>query len=224
MPSAAATVPVPSDLQNIPQSTGRSPATQNALDFVRALKAPTDPPHLLGPTKIEIAQAAWNNNSFYMPNKAETIVEWIMTRFLKDKAKDPCVNPLGASEILSLIALYSAANPILDVQYWALLEGVLFVQSDVQIRDKAWLAPLLSRIPIAPIAVSLLSLYSRQDVMMAPALEPKACRCLSALWSLAVPKFSSEALLECFGTLLDYLCSHDATEIAICEGFLTQLA
>ena len=94
MPSNATNEPQSSDLQKNSSSAAPSPATQNALDLVRALKAPTDPPHPSGPTKVEIALAAWNNGSFYMPNKSETIVEWTLTRLLKDKAKDPYVNLL----------------------------------------------------------------------------------------------------------------------------------
>ncbi|THH28128.1 hypothetical protein EUX98_g6060 [Antrodiella citrinella] len=184
-------VPLPSDLQNIPGiATSSSSTTQNALDLVRALKAPADPPHLPGPTKIQIAQAAWNNNSFYMPNKAETIAEWILTRLLKDKTKDP------------------KTNPLLDIQYWILLEDVL-IKTDARIRDKAWLIPLLNRIPIAPIVVSFVSLCS-QSAMPAP--EAIASRCLSAIWPLAVPKFSSEALLECYGALLDYAATRNAAQ------------
>ncbi|KAH8100543.1 Urb2/Npa2 family-domain-containing protein [Cristinia sonorae] len=164
-------------------------ATHNALEFVRALKAPTDPPVLPGPSKIDIAEAAWNNNAFYMPNKAETIVEWILTRLLKDRAKDPSV------------------NPILDVRYWSLLENVLFAQADIQLRDKAWLVPLLNRIPIAPIAVSLVSLCSQHAVETSIDLEAKGCQCLFFLWPLAVPKFNSESLLECYGAFLVYFAS-----------------
>ncbi|TCD70050.1 hypothetical protein EIP91_005031 [Steccherinum ochraceum] len=198
--SATATIPPPSDLQNISPSSRNSAATQNALDFVRALKAPADPPFSSGPSKVQTAKAAWDNNSFYMPNKAETIVEWLLTRLLKDKAKDP------------------AANPLLDIQYWSLLEQVLFAQSNVQIRDKAWLIPLLNRIPLAPIVVSFVSLSSRHRD---GTLEAKACRCLSALWPLAVSKFSSEALLECFGVLSGYLAACDAIEYATNASFVT---
>lgn len=59
----------------------------SAQDFIRALKASSDPPHPGSPSKIKLAQNAWDDNGFYLPNKGEVIVEWLLTRFLKDKAK-----------------------------------------------------------------------------------------------------------------------------------------
>lgn len=117
-----------------------------------------------------------------------------------------------------LIVVHRPANPLLDIHYWSLLEQVLFAQSNVQIRDKVWLIPLLNRIPLAPIVVSFVSLSSRHRD---GTLEAKACRCLSALWPLAVSKFSSEALLECFGVLSGYLAACDATEYATNASFVT---
>lgn len=62
---------------------------QSAQEFIRALRAPSDPPHAGGPYKVELAQQAWDNASFYIPNKGEVIVDWLLTRLLKDKAKEP---------------------------------------------------------------------------------------------------------------------------------------
>lgn len=64
---------------------------RSAQDFIRALKAPADPPQPEGPSKIEIATAAWSDSSFYIPNKDEVITDWALTRLLKDKDKEPCV-------------------------------------------------------------------------------------------------------------------------------------
>lgn len=60
---------------------------QNAQDFIRALKAPFDPPQPGGPLKIDIARLAWDNAQLYVPNKSEAIVEWLLSRLLKDKSK-----------------------------------------------------------------------------------------------------------------------------------------
>lgn len=65
-------------------------ATQSSQSFIRALKAPSDPPLPEGPCKIEIAQDAWDNKSFYVPNKDEVIGDWLLTKLLKDKGKDAC--------------------------------------------------------------------------------------------------------------------------------------
>lgn len=55
---------------------------QSAQDFIRALKAHADPPNT---TRINLAISVWSDQSFHVPNKAETIAEFILTRLLKDK-------------------------------------------------------------------------------------------------------------------------------------------
>jgi hypothetical protein len=62
--------------------------TVDSQAFVRALKSPSDPPQSEGPPKIEIAREAWDNTSFYVPNKGEVVVDWLLTKLLKDKAKE----------------------------------------------------------------------------------------------------------------------------------------
>ena len=66
----------------------RPDAAYTSHDFVRVLRSASDPPTAGGPSKIEIAQEAWDNPSFYVPSKAEVIADWILTRFLKDKGKE----------------------------------------------------------------------------------------------------------------------------------------
>lgn len=61
----------------------------SAQSFVRALRAPTDPPRQGGPSKIDLAGAAWHETSFHIPRKAETILEWCLTRLLKDGTRPP---------------------------------------------------------------------------------------------------------------------------------------
>ena len=60
----------------------------SAQDLIRALKASSDPPQSGGPHKIQIAREAWDNESLYVPNKAETVAEWLLTRLLKDKDRE----------------------------------------------------------------------------------------------------------------------------------------
>jgi hypothetical protein len=52
----------------------------SAQEFVRALKLQSDPQ-----TKLELARKTWDDSSFLVPNKEENIVEWILTRLLKEK-------------------------------------------------------------------------------------------------------------------------------------------
>jgi hypothetical protein len=56
----------------------------SAQSFVRALRAPNDPPRQGDPSKIDIASAAWRETSFNVPRKSEVILEWCLTRLLKD--------------------------------------------------------------------------------------------------------------------------------------------
>lgn len=60
----------------------------SSQEFIRALKASSDPPNSDAPSKIEIASNAWNLSTFYVPNKDQVIADWILTRFLKEKNKD----------------------------------------------------------------------------------------------------------------------------------------
>lgn len=189
-------------------NSSSSPATQNALDFIRALKAPTDPPHQPGPSKIDIAYAAWHSDSFYMPNKAEIVVEWILTRLLKDKGKDACV-PSSVPTHSPLTDRHRLSSPALDIKYWTLLKSILLPQSVLQIQDKAWLVALLSRIPIVPIVVFFISTCSQHAAEVSEALELAACSTLSALWPLAVPRLNAESLLECAGAFFNHWSSCD---------------
>lgn len=59
----------------------------SAQDFIKALRAHPDPPHANGPSKIEIAREAWDSTDLDFPNKDEVVVDWLLTRLLKDKAK-----------------------------------------------------------------------------------------------------------------------------------------
>ena len=61
----------------------------SAQSFVRALRAPNDPPRQGDPSKIDIASAAWRETSFHVPRKAEVVLEWCLTRLLKDGTPHP---------------------------------------------------------------------------------------------------------------------------------------
>ncbi|KAH9921960.1 Urb2/Npa2 family-domain-containing protein [Epithele typhae] len=160
---------------------------QNAQDFIRALKAATDPPQAGGPLKIEIARQAWDNTSMYVPNKAEAIVEWLLSIMLKDKSRPPY-------------------NPLYDSRFWGLLSDVLCVPHAARASDhgraiRAWMVPLLNRIPISPIVLSYLEAYHSgcRDAVFGFEI---AARCIAVLWPLAAPKFNPETLLESFGAVI----------------------
>ncbi|KAJ7169665.1 Urb2/Npa2 family-domain-containing protein [Mycena filopes] len=153
-----------------------------AESIYQALKGP-DPPRVGGPSKIEIASSAWQDKSLYMPNKGELIVEWLLAKFLKDRAVSP---PL---------------NPLLDVRFWSLLSDIVFDSKSV----KHWLLPVLNRIPIAPVVTSFLQLLSAVEPELRASLSTAAHNSLSSIWPLAVHKISAESLLDCFGTFLGLL-------------------
>lgn len=59
----------------------------SAQHFVRALKASSDPPAPNGPLKISIAEQAWHDKSFYLPNKAEVVTEFLLSKFLRERGE-----------------------------------------------------------------------------------------------------------------------------------------
>jgi hypothetical protein len=58
----------------------------NSQAFVRALKAPSDPPAQDGPSKLEIAYAGWEREEFLVFNKEEVICEWLIGKLVKDRS------------------------------------------------------------------------------------------------------------------------------------------
>ena len=65
-------------------------ALKSSQSFVRALKSAADPPNENGPSKIQIARLGWDSPSFYIPRKSDLILEWILTRFHREKSKQRC--------------------------------------------------------------------------------------------------------------------------------------
>ncbi|CCM02194.1 uncharacterized protein FIBRA_04274 [Fibroporia radiculosa] len=162
-------------------------------DFIRALKAPSDPPRLDSSLKIELAREAWEDATFHLPNKGEVIADWILTRLLKDKVKE------------------GHANPLLDFRFWKLLADVLTSSKTVYVNAKftpvtikSWLLPILNRTPIAPIISGYFTMSHLVDHDTLP-LTTLVSQCIVVLWPLAASKFSPEMLLECLGAVLAYL-------------------
>ncbi|TBU64845.1 Urb2/Npa2 family-domain-containing protein [Dichomitus squalens] len=183
---------------------------QNAQDFIRALKAPSDPPHEGGPLKIDIARQAWEDSLLYVPNKAEAISDWLLSRLLKDRSRE------------------RSENPVFDTRYWLLLADVLACSSPAREGDpstrtsRPWLVPLLNRVPVAPIILSYFELLSESDSIDFEQYKLVAW-CVSVLWPLAVPKFSPETLLECFGAVLQLGVSSMLSALDGSPGTLQEL-
>ncbi|KAK7694415.1 hypothetical protein QCA50_001601 [Cerrena zonata] len=166
----------------------------SALDLVRSLKGPADPPTPDGLSKIDLAQQGWSNSALYMPNKAETILEWLLTRLLKDKVRDP------------------TANPMLNFKYWSLLNEVLTsvipaASNPLNNPARLWLVPLVNRVPIVPVLTTLLHLFSVDSYVAEEPLLSLALRSFYALWPYAAPKITLDSLLDCCGALFGYLAA-----------------
>ncbi|KAI0067870.1 hypothetical protein BV25DRAFT_1876669 [Artomyces pyxidatus] len=164
---------------------------QSSQNFVRALKASSDPPKPGGFSKIDIVRQAWDATSFYVPNKGEVIVDWILNRLLKDRTRD------------------SDFNPILDLRYWQVLSDILNpsepTTSQRILLTKTWLRPLVTRIPVAPIVASLFNLSIGLDGARRADLYSVSSGPIAILWPLAVQKMPPDMLLDCFGALLRVL-------------------
>ncbi|TFK41397.1 Urb2/Npa2 family-domain-containing protein [Crucibulum laeve] len=174
--------------------------TQSSQNFVRALKASSDPPTAGGPAKIEIARQAWDDASFYVPSKFEVVVDWILTRFLKDKGKE------------------SSSNSILDLRYWTLLSDVVTSQDSSSPSSstrflKTWLATILHRVPIAPIVGVFLHLFHDVESSVNAQLSAIVSSCLTVLWPLGT-------LLECWGALLEILKKEEPNQGLVHIGIL----
>ena len=98
---------------------GRMAPNHSSHEFVRALKSASDPPVPDGPLKVEIASHAWKDASFYVPRKAEVIVDWILGKLLKDRLKAPCVFII----ILSVQFCHDSYFTGLPTQFWTIVFG-----------------------------------------------------------------------------------------------------
>ncbi|KAF9073753.1 Urb2/Npa2 family-domain-containing protein, partial [Rhodocollybia butyracea] len=145
----------------------------SSQNFVRALKASSDPPNPAGPSKVEIARAAWDQRSFYAPRKAEVIVDLVLQRFLKN----------------------SEAS-ITDVPSWQLLLDVISSQT---LNHDSWLGPLVSRIHFTRILIQLFGSIARGTNLK---LSYAVRDCMAILWPFCASKVTTELLLECFGACL----------------------
>jgi hypothetical protein len=116
--------------------------------------------------------------------------------------------------LLVLISNSSEQNPVLDLRFWTLLQDILLFLSPQNSKTRSvhntWLTPLLNRVPLLPILLSLLSNSLDLSAQKRDELYLLSSRCLSLVWTLAAPKFSPDNLLECFGAVLRVLVTEAA--------------
>ncbi|KAF9451771.1 hypothetical protein P691DRAFT_698549 [Macrolepiota fuliginosa MF-IS2] len=173
----------------------------SAQDFVRALKASSDPPSPGGPRKIQIARQAWDSNTFYLPSKAEVIIEWILPALLKERARSV------------------STNSIFNQEYWKLLLDVLSDKSSSTTRPiKTWLTPLLHRTPLQPILSTFLT--KLREINCCDELANRFFSCIAIMWPISVQKMSSENLADLFGMLLQQADEADLSPGIVNIGML----
>ncbi|KAJ3815023.1 Urb2/Npa2 family-domain-containing protein [Lentinula aff. lateritia] len=150
----------------------------SSQSFVRALKASSDPPNIGGPSKIEISRAAWDQQSFHAPRKAEVIVELILNRFVK------------SHELQS----------VTDIASWQLLSDIITPPRSTT--THSWLAPLVSRVPFTRVVIQFFE--SVQNATFSDQCRDTriAHDCITILWPYCISKANTDLLLECFGACL----------------------
>ena len=211
---ASSPLPVGTPQGHICETMVSPQAAQSSHSFVRALKAPSDPPQPGGPHKIEMARETWNNTSFYVPNKGEVIVDWLLTKLLKEK--NGCVMFRKRFWISRLIDGIRRLSATLDLRYWALFADIIspidpHVQQTVLLRSsKTWLMPLLNHTPFAPIILAFLSSLRSLSTSDRLSLTPVVLRCMLVVWPLSVPKVTSDTLLECFAVVMKILAEDNS--------------
>lgn len=113
---------------------------------------------------------------------------------------------------------------MLDLRFWTLLQDILTFLSPEGSKTPSvhntWLIPLLNRVPLLPIVLSLLSNSMGLPARMRNELCHHASKSFAFVWSLAAPKFSPDHLLECLGALLQVLVV-EATEPGEKSGLTT---
>ncbi|KAJ3828501.1 Urb2/Npa2 family-domain-containing protein [Lentinula raphanica] len=150
----------------------------SSQNFVKALKASSDPPSVGSFSKLEIARAAWDQKTFYAPRKAEVIVDFILNRFVKS----------------------NETQSITDIATWTLLLDVITTSPST--KSDPWLAPLVSRVPFTRIVIQLFESLQHSPHDDHSQLTRIAHECLTISWPYCVPKINTDLLLDCFGACL----------------------
>ncbi|KAF9499876.1 hypothetical protein BDN71DRAFT_1586526 [Pleurotus eryngii] len=159
--------------------------SKSGLDLIHALKASSDPPVHGEKSKIDIAREAWNDQSFYLPGKAELLGDFILTRFAKDKEND------------------SATSSLLDIRYWTLLLALFSSAGSHPSSTKSWLSSSVNSFPVASVLAKFFKHHSTGP-LPSPDLISVSSKCFSTLWSLAGPKLPMDAILDCFTSFLEF--------------------
>lgn len=193
----------------------------SSQDFVRALKSPSDPPIQDGPSKINLATIVWDNSSLYVPRKAGVILEWLFTRFQKEKNIEP-VSPLLFEHIIRFSL--QCQKPLIDTAHWILATRILRAPGDTQ------LEPITCRISIPNILVLLLETLQSLPNDVQERLLIASLPTFQLLWPITLARTTLESLTDCLWsyialvgsntTEMNYTTLSDLTKIVV-DGFLS---
>ncbi|EJD55310.1 hypothetical protein AURDEDRAFT_155547 [Auricularia subglabra TFB-10046 SS5] len=181
-------------------------ALDSAHAFIRALKAPTDPPQAENRTKIQLAREAWDS-TLYVPSKSEVLVDWLLSQLLKNQRRVPLCSA-------SCSAAYAVPSALLDARYWTLLGDILERDAAAATaKSRAWLLPILIRVPVVPILAGVLNRLADEPAFSSSGIARSITRSYTVLLPLAVPKASQDALVDCFWALLHASATPGAQDV-----------
>ncbi|KAF8708451.1 Urb2/Npa2 family, partial [Rhizoctonia solani] len=112
----------------------------SSQEFIRALKAPKDPPRPGGIQKLDLARQAWELETLFIPSKAEVIVEWVL------------------QYLLSSGNVQGRESGVLDEKAWKLLADVFARTCHNSNLNKlpTWLNGVINRVAVLPVFTHLL--------------------------------------------------------------------
>ncbi|CAE6472618.1 unnamed protein product [Rhizoctonia solani] len=111
----------------------------SSQEFIRALKAPKDPPRPGGIRKIDLARQAWELETLFIPSKAEVIVEWVLQSLLAN----------GTAQ--------GTESGILDGKSWKLLADIIGTCPNPNLNSlPTWLNGVINRVAVWPLFTRLL--------------------------------------------------------------------
>ncbi|QRW19643.1 hypothetical protein RhiXN_01049 [Rhizoctonia solani] len=112
----------------------------SSQEFIRALKAPKDPPRPGGIRKLDLVRQAWELETLFIPSKAEVIVEWVL------------------QYLLSSGNIQGRESGVLDKKAWKLLADVFARTCPNSNLNKlpTWLNGVINRVAVLPVFTHLL--------------------------------------------------------------------
>lgn len=172
----------------------------SSQEFIRALKAPRDPPKPGGIRKVDLARQAWELESLFIPSKAEVIAEWALQTLLSS----------GQTE-----------SGVLDEKTWRLLADIVCTHGTTLNSTLPWLNGVVNRVPVLPIFTSLLHALRKEFRADAPgptALLDAATNASHVLLPLASLKTNCDTIAACFWEVLGLFSAREIPDPPLCSA------